>query len=177
MWCLWHRGLAGGFERRGYQIGICSDIPLPLMGQSVAAESKQKSFPSWFPNGCPADGKEVNATLFRGCENSPPTAEDFTPHARSMVEHKRRKARDGSCLGYGLSVWVSKDDALHAQALFNWAARWYIYSGVVVPDDGRLAPTGSKQQPSHHSFWVYDGVDIRHKFTPSLPPLKIANNA
>ena len=54
---------------------------------------------------------------------------------------------------------------------FLGAARWYIFRGEVTPDDGQLAATGTQQQPAHHSFWAYDGVDIRGRFAPVLPPM------
>ena len=77
-------------------------------------------FPDCFPDGCPDDAVEANATLFRGCETNPASAEDFTPHACSEVPRKRRMARSRPCIGYGLSVWVSEGDARHAQELFPW---------------------------------------------------------
>lgn len=128
-------------------------------------------FPDWFPDGCPNDAVEANATLYRGCETNPPTNEDFTPHARSEVPRKRHMARGAACMGYGLSVWISQADARHAQELFPWAARWHIFSGDVTPDDGQLAATGTRQQPAHHSFWAYDGVELSVKFESALPPL------
>ena len=128
-------------------------------------------FPAWFPEGCPHDAVETNAAIFRGCESNPATAEDFTPHARSAVRRKQRMAEGGSCLGFGLSVWVSEGDARHAQELFNWAAKWHIFRGEVSPDDGQLAATGTRNPPAHHSFWVYDGIDLTGKFEPALPPM------
>lgn len=128
-------------------------------------------FPAWIPEGCPQEATEVNATLYRGCETNPPTPEDFTPHARSNLPRKQRMARDGSCLGFGLSVWVSEADAKHAQELFPWAGRWHIFKGNVSQGDGRLAPTGTRQQPGHHSFWVYQGINLMIKFSPALPPM------
>lgn len=142
------------------------------MDQSVTTENAQKSFPTWFPEGCPGCGEEVNTTLFKGCASSPPTEEDFTPHACSTVPHKRRKGLAGGCIGYALSVFVTKDDARHAQEMFDWAARWHIFAGDVTQDDGRLARTESRL-PEHHSFWAYDGVNIKDKFEPALPPLMV----
>ena len=74
-------------------------------------------------------------------------------------------------MSFGLSVWVSADDARHAQELFRWAAKWHIFRGDVTPDDGQLAATETQNQPAHHSFWVYDGIDLKGKFEPALPPL------
>lgn len=128
-------------------------------------------FPDWFPDGCPHDAQEAETTLFHGCETNPPTGEDFTPHARSERPRKQAMARNGGCLAYGLSVWTSEEEAIHAQELFNYAARWHIFSGDVTADDGLLAPTPTNNQPSHHTFWAYDGVDLMGKFEPALPPL------
>ncbi|WCT73108.1 hypothetical protein PQ455_15985 [Sphingomonas naphthae] len=128
-------------------------------------------FPEWFPNGCPHDAAEVNTTLYHGCETDPASQEDFTPHARSDLPRKQAMARAGGCMAFGLSVWTSEADATHAQELFRYAARWHIFRGDVTEDDGQLAPTPTANQPSHHTFWAYDGIDLMGKFVPALPPL------
>lgn len=74
-------------------------------------------------------------------------------------------------MAFGLSVWTSEADAAHAQKLFRYAARWHIFMGNVTEDDGQLAPTPTSNQPSHHTFWAYDGIDLKEKFVPALPPL------
>lgn len=127
-------------------------------------------FPNWFPSGCPHNAKEVDTTLYHGCESNPATQEDFIPHARSARPRKQAMARNGGCMAFGLSVWATEADARHAQELFPYAARWHIFRGDVKPEDGRIAPTPTASQPAHHTFWAYDGVDLMVKFLPAWPP-------
>jgi len=128
-------------------------------------------FPHWYPKGCPTEGDEVAETLYHGCVTNPATAEDFTPFAASADRRKQNMAKSNPCMGSGLSVWRSAGDALHAQELFDYAARWFIFKGDVVESDGKLAPTPTRDQPAHHTFWAYEGVDLRAKFSPALPPM------
>lgn len=129
-------------------------------------------FPEWMPKCCPGDALEADTTLFRACESSPPSDEDLTPHARSSVLRKQKQAANAGCMGYALSVWLSELDAVHAQGLFpQLGAKWHIYKARVTKDDGQLAATPSRQQPGHHSFWTYKGVDLKGRLTFALPPL------
>lgn len=130
-------------------------------------------FPPAFPAGCPKGGAEVEGDLYHGCESNPATPEDFTPHAMSSRPRKQAMAKTGGCIAWGLSVWVSEDDARHAQELFPlWAAKWHIFKGRVTAVDGQLAHTPTNQQSNHHTFWCYDGVDLLPRFVPALPPLR-----
>jgi hypothetical protein len=128
-------------------------------------------FPDTFPEGCPANAEEVETVIFHGCETDPASDEDFTPHAQSNLPRKQSMARRGGCMAHGLSVWVSEEDALHAQKLFNYAARWHIFRAEVTPDDGRLAPTPTHAQQAHHTFWAYEGIELKPKFVVALPPM------
>ena len=132
-------------------------------------------FPGSFPDGCPTDGAQVDATIFRGCEENPPSDEDFTPHALSAVSKKKKRGERAGCAGWGLSVWVSEEDAKHAQELFDWAARWHIFKGDVTADDGKLAPTPSNSQANHHTFWCFEGVCLKDRFIHVLPPYEGAS--
>jgi hypothetical protein len=127
-------------------------------------------FPSTFPDGCPVNAEPVTATLYHGCEGDEATEEDFTPYAMSSDDSKQKRATKAGCLGWGLSCWKSAVAARHAQELFLWAAKWHIFKGDVTPDDGELAHTPSGNQPEHQTFWCYEGVSLRERFTKAWPP-------
>lgn len=133
-------------------------------------EGAEEKFPPCFPDDCPAIGQAINATIFHGCEYDPPNGDDFVPFACSSDANKRKRAARKGCNGWGISCWVSEDDARHTQSLFGWAARWYIFRGDVTPKDGKLAHTPSQNQEEHYTFWCFEGVSIKQRFTCVLPP-------
>lgn len=125
------------------------------------------------PKDCPQGAEEAELTLFRGCEEAPPSDEDLTPHAVSTNPRKKKRAGKG-CKGFALSVWLSKEDAHHAQKLFpTLGAKWTIYSADVTKDDGQIAHTPSTDQPGHHSYWLYQGVDLKPRLQFAMAPLEI----
>lgn len=127
-----------------------------------------KSFHPEMPEHCPEDAEEVSAVLYRACGSNPATAEDFTPHVTSADPRKRERADPQKCEGWGLSVWRTEEDVEHARTLLRWLQKKYIFKGRVSPDDGQLKQTG---QPGHHTFWVYQGVEIQSKFRMTKTPL------
>lgn len=129
-------------------------------------------FPATFPSNCPANGRAVTATLFHGCEHAPPAGEDFVPFAYSQSAGRRKRAARIGCNGWGISCWITPEDAIHAQEAFEWAAGWHIYKGDVTASDGKLAHTPSSNQKGHHTFWCYDGVDLKSRFQYALPPIE-----
>lgn len=111
------------------------------------------------PDNCPdAIGANVNGTIYRACDTNPPTAEDFTSHAHSLLPRKRRRCDPTQCESWGLSVWTSEADALHAKRMHEWLGKKFIFKADVQPADGRLAQTG--KDPTHHTYWRYDTVDL-----------------
>lgn len=128
-------------------------------------------FPKSFPDGCPSGANAVNMTLYHGCEGSTSTEEDFTPFALSDEPETKERGRRGGCLGWGLSVWISEEAARHNQKLFPaWHGKRHIFKGDVTPADGRLKDTPSKNDPQHHTFWCFEGVDLRAKFSWAWAP-------
>lgn len=129
-------------------------------------------FPSSFPEGCPSNAEEMKATLYHGCTNNPSTDQDFVPFAYSTDNKKRERAKRIGCNGWGISCWTSERTARHTQELFSWAAKWHIFKADVTPDDGKLAHTPSGNQAEHYTFWCYEGVQLRDRFTWAWPPHK-----
>lgn len=128
-------------------------------------------FPAEFPKDCPSAADAVTMTLYHGCGAGVSTEEDFTPYAQSPDAGKRKRAERAGCIGWGLSVWASEEAARHAQKLFpNLHGKRHIFKGDVTPSDGRLKATPSKNDPSHHTFWCFEGVSLRTKFSWAWGP-------
>lgn len=138
--------------------------------KSDKAEGAAGTFPTTFPANCPAIGQPVDATIYHGCIHSPPDGDDFVPFAYSNDAGRRERAAKRGCDAWGISCWKDEAAALHAQKAFGWAAKWHIYKGDVTQKDGKLAHTPSGNQAEHHTFWCYDGVSIKERFTRALPP-------
>ncbi|MEZ7137897.1 hypothetical protein [Komagataeibacter sp. SM21] len=127
-------------------------------------------FPDSFPKGCPSIGQAVNKKIYHGCEGNPSTQEDFTPFASSSNPRKQKLALQNPCNASGISCWISKEAAQHAQEIFQWAARWHIFVGDVSPNEGQLAHTPSSNQSEHYTFWCYEGVNLQSLFSLSWGP-------
>ena len=127
-------------------------------------EISMPTFPDAFPPNCPCGAEPFNGSIFRGCATDPSTEEDFIPHCMSTLRQESSRADRDDCNHWGLSVFTSLDDALHAQELFDWAARWHIFEGAVTSDDGVIKSTPARLR-GHHTFWIFKDVSLRNKFT------------
>jgi hypothetical protein len=118
---------------------------------------------------CPPGNAEAkDATFFRACDNDPPTEEDFTSHVQSRLPRKRKKAKPDICEHWGLSGWISHEDAVHAQQIFDWLKSKYIFRANIQSSEGRVMQTG---KPPHHTFWPCNGVDLLGRAEIALPPV------
>lgn len=117
------------------------------------------NFVAGTPAHCPGNAAdEVDAVLFRACDTVPPTLEDVTSHAHSVLPRKNRKAKPEECRSWGLSCWHSLDDVRHDMKLFEeWLPKKHIHKFSVRKSDGRLEQTG---RPTHHTYWPYAGVNL-----------------
>lgn len=130
-------------------------------------------FPKAFPDDCPSAADAVTMTLYHGCEAGTSTDKDFTPFALADDEKTRTRGQKAGCNGWGLSVWASEQAARHAQKLFpEIHGKRHIFKGDVAPEDGRLKATPSNRDASHHTFWCFDGVTLRLKFSWAWAPYR-----
>ena len=128
-------------------------------------------FPTGFPDDCPSAADAVTMTLYHGCETGISSEEDFTPYALSSDDGKRKRGKRAGCIGWGLSVWASEEAARHAQRLFPALhGKRHIFKGDVTPADGRLKATPTKHDPSHHTFWCFEGISLRARFAWAWDP-------
>jgi hypothetical protein len=113
------------------------------------------------PSHCPgSEAFECETTIYRACDTNPPTEEDFISHSHSQQTRKKQRAVDSKCLSWGLSVWVSEEDARHARELHDWLKRKFLVRCNVSQVDGQIAQTG---HAPHHTFWPYDDVDLLNR--------------
>lgn len=117
------------------------------------------AFPSDWPNGCPPeDAQDANGTVFRIVKNDPPNDVDFISHFESG-----RIPKAPPCLRCGLSVFRELKDAVHQRLLMPKLGRW-IAKATLEAVHGKTKLTQG-QQPTHTTWWAYDGVQRASPFT------------
>lgn len=112
-------------------------------------------FATHFPENCPpgralpADGE-----IFRLIKRVPASASDFVSrYARSPNgRHPERLA----CEAYGLTVFLTENDARAAQEISPCSKMRLIAKARVTPDWGVLDATPG-QAPGHYTWWVPSG--------------------
>jgi hypothetical protein len=116
----------------------------------------------------PSHAKAESRVVFRGIRKPPVSDADFSSNA----ELQKKNCDVQQCNEWGLSVWVSPEDALHAQKIMKWVAKWYIASGKIEPEDGVLAHTPhGTHQPNHYTFWKFHDRRVTQKFSIVMQPL------
>jgi hypothetical protein len=110
-------------------------------------------FPSDWPSDCPpSSAVNAHGTVFRIVKNAPPLAADFATHRETG-----RLKSPPECLRCGLSVFRELGDAVHQRSLFPKLGQW-IAQAILNADHGKMMLTAG-QQPTHTTFWIYEGVD------------------
>jgi len=123
------------------------------------------SFPDDWPPGCPpADAQAAGGLVYRLVRTNPPTASDFLTHAELG---KMPKAP--ACLRVGLSVFRTRDHAVHQAQLFPFLGN-QIASGELCAEHGKTKLTPGKM-PSHTTWWPYPGVG-RAALLPTVEVLR-----
>jgi hypothetical protein len=111
------------------------------------------NFPADWPSDCPpADAVEADGVVFRIVKNAPPMASDVATHR----ETGRLRAAP-ECLRCGLSVFRDLRDAVHQRLLMPKLGQW-IAKATLIADYGKTKLT-TGQQPTHTTFWTFEGVD------------------
>jgi len=116
------------------------------------------SFPLDWPAECPsAVTPDAEGEVFRIVKENPPGASDMLSH------HETGKLpKADPCLRCGLSVFRTLDDALNQQKLLPRLGK-RIAKGHLTDADGKAAPTPG-QQPTHTTWWPFEGIDRAAKF-------------
>lgn len=116
---------------------------------------KQK-FPDYFPPGCPpADATEREIEVFRLCENKCVAASDFESYFQ-----KNPKRYAGKILAYGISVFPSLAACKSAQDKSPFLRKCQACArGITYNYSGKILNTPGKNNPSHITWWLYEGIE------------------
>ena len=110
-------------------------------------------FPTNWPANCPdATTPDAGGGVFRIVKDDPVSPEDMQSHFES---NKLPKA--DPCLRCGLSVFRDLEDALNQQKLLPKLGN-RIAEAILNAVHGKACLTKG-QQPTHTTWWPYDGVD------------------
>lgn len=110
-------------------------------------------FPDDWPPDCPPpDAVPAIGVVYRLVKNNPAAVTDFRTHAEL---NKLPKAPP--CLRVGLSVFRTREDAVHQAALLPFLGD-KVASGELRPEHGKTKLTPGKM-PSHTTWWPYPIVD------------------
>lgn len=111
------------------------------------------TFPKNWPSDCPcANTPDASGDVFRITNGDPITAADMQSH------HETGKLpKADPCLRCGLSVFGVLEDALNQQRLLPKLGN-RIAKALLHAAHGKACLTKG-QQPTHTTWWPYDGVD------------------
>jgi hypothetical protein len=111
------------------------------------------TFPKDWPASCPAaDTPDAAGDVFRIVKDNPVTAEDMQSH------HETGKLpKADPCLRCGLSVFRVIEDALNQQKLLPKLGK-RIAKAMLEAAHGKACLTKG-QQPTHTTWWPYEGVE------------------
>lgn len=121
-------------------------------------------FPSYFPDNCPPkEAKCEEIIMYRLCKNATPSPEDFISFYLSNPDRYK-----GMVNAYGLSVFPSPQDCVLARKKSPKLREKTstIAFGQNNCDRGKILRNGSPQNPSHITWWVYEGVEPHKFFAP-----------
>lgn len=116
-------------------------------------------FPTDWPANCPPqDAIDADGVVFRLVRNDPPQHKDLESHHESG-----RIPKAPPCLRCGLSVFRELRDAAHLRHLMPKLGKW-IAQATLQANHGKTKLTKG-QQPTHTTWWAYDGVQRSTLFT------------
>lgn len=115
----------------------------------------------------PADAKTIDQKIYRGIKEQPIDESDFLSH----VEGNLPKNDPNNCDHWGLSVWLSAEEAHNARGLHRFMRKWAIAEGHVTPADGVMLPTPRIGHEEHCTFWKDHNRNITGNFTIVMQPL------
>lgn len=123
----------------------------------------QSIWPTYFPDGCPPDGAvPADGVVFRLVGQVPPTLMDFRP---VRIEQPHRDLEHCLCIACGLSVNRKIEDTERLRRRVPAFRNKRIARGVLAHSLGVMRHTPSSGGgPSHHTWWLPDGVDPSDRF-------------
>lgn len=111
-------------------------------------------FPDNWPKNCPPnEAQDASGVYYRVGKSNPPATADFKSHVEM-----NKKSRGDECIRNGLSVFSKQEEARHLIQIFPMLGS-HVYQGELQAEHGKVKPTPSDQNPSHTTWWPYNGVD------------------
>lgn len=142
----------------------CPDIEQPLTSAKrcnslqPCRDYDRSMWPSFYPEDCPPPTLSRELTVFRFVRTDPATEVDFKSHAERFED----RVFEDYCDACGLSVFVTIDDALHAQRPIPGMKKKYIAVFPLRTEDGGAMRTGPTQ--GHHTWWKPEQSDAFRRF-------------
>jgi hypothetical protein len=90
----------------------------------------------------PKEAEPTDLVIYRKVNKVPTKDKDFI----SDIESKKKYRNPLECKHWGCSVWPNEASAAHARELFDWVRSNFIVSGKLVPSDGQIMATPSREQ-------------------------------
>lgn len=117
---------------------------------------QERRYPEYFPKGCPPnDAKHKELTVYRCCHDDTITSADFVSYY--LLDPTKYC---GQINAYGLSVFTNCKNLKEAMKLPYMKKNFKrIAVGATYANTGAIKPTPSKSDASHHTWWLYEGVE------------------
>ena len=121
----------------------------------------KREFPSFFPQDCPpTEARPAVENFFRLVRTDPPGDNDF----RSHVENDKRRRYPDMCKASGLSVFTKLEDIQKLKRRIAALRERKVAKGKADAEDGMVLYTPTKEEDSHHTWWLFEGVTVAKNF-------------
>jgi len=104
------------------------------------------NYPTHYPKDCPPNNAvPVSGDTYRFTDRAIPKEKDF----KSYYE----LGREDTCQARGLSVYITLEDCIIAAKAVPALKRKHIAKAELLQNHGVIAPTPSKNNYNHNTFW------------------------
>lgn len=123
-------------------------------------------FPKYFPDQCPpAESSEASGTFYRAVEGNPTVESDFVPYWLLKPQNQEIWITSGkACESCGLSLSANIDDLKRKMLVVPSIRNMNIAEGALEANMGKIKPTPSAMDNSHHTWWVPISVKDASEF-------------
>lgn len=113
-------------------------------------------WPDYFPQDCPPqDSRPALGEVYRLINGALPNENDFKSYRQRG--RKISAAPFGECQACGLSVYTDVEDVSRLKNRIPSQRKKVIVVGMLHPGLGKILPTPSHNEKSHHTWWVPEG--------------------
>ena len=117
---------------------------------------ENRSFSDIFPEGCPPEeANHEKIKVYRMVKDKVLTEEDFKSHVELGLSY--RPTKNPPFGEYGVSVNPNSQELINYAKSVPYLRRTfkYIAGGYTYICTGVVCSVGSRNQPSHHNWWLY----------------------